>query len=101
MNTFNDEKLVPHKPQSIKLPSIKEILNFEVKYNFINYYNIQKRFRRKYSEIDRIYKCTYLNCIKAYGTLNHLNAHITMQKHGKKKVPSDFKFERDLIFKNY
>lgn len=27
------------------------------------------------------------NCNKAYGTLNHLNAHVTMQKHGAKRSP--------------
>jgi hypothetical protein len=27
-------------------------------------------------------------CAKAYGTLNHLNAHIQMQRHGEKRSPN-------------
>jgi hypothetical protein len=27
-------------------------------------------------------------CAKAYGTLNHLNAHIQMQRHGEKRNPN-------------
>ncbi len=31
-----------------------------------------------------------------YGTLNHLNAHVTMQKHGPKRVPTEFKELRKI-----
>jgi hypothetical protein len=41
----------------------------------------QKRPRKKFNEVERLYSCIYLNCTKAYGTLNHLNAHVTMQGH--------------------
>jgi hypothetical protein len=41
----------------------------------------KKRPRRKFNEVERLYQCNYPNCTKAYGTLNHLNAHITMQEH--------------------
>jgi hypothetical protein len=47
----------------------------------------RKRFRRQYSEIERMYKCGWNGCEKAYGTLNHLNAHVTMQSHGQKRTP--------------
>uniref|UniRef100_L7JP91 C2H2-type domain-containing protein n=1 Tax=Pyricularia oryzae (strain P131) TaxID=1143193 RepID=L7JP91_PYRO1 len=40
-----------------------------------------KRPRRRYEEIERMYKCGWQGCEKAYGTLNHLNAHVTMQSH--------------------
>ncbi|CAD6501802.1 BgTH12-02048 [Blumeria graminis f. sp. triticale] len=40
-----------------------------------------KRPRRRYEEIERMYKCGWNGCEKAYGTLNHLNAHVTMQSH--------------------
>lgn len=56
----------------------------------------QKRARRKYEDIERIYNCNYPNCTKAYGTLNHLNAHITMQGHGEKRTPAEFKETRRL-----
>jgi len=46
-----------------------------------------KRPRRRYEEIERMYRCGWQNCDKAYGTLNHLNAHVTMQSHGKKRTP--------------
>ena len=35
--------------------------------------------------------CSWPDCTKAYGTLNHLNAHVTMQKHGAKRTPAEFK----------
>lgn len=47
----------------------------------------KKRARRRYDEIERMYGCNYPGCTKAYGTLNHLNAHISMQKHGPKRTP--------------
>ncbi|KAF3770279.1 hypothetical protein M406DRAFT_271395 [Cryphonectria parasitica EP155] len=50
-----------------------------------------KRPRRRYEEIERMYKCGWNGCEKAYGTLNHLNAHVTMQSHGQKRVPEEFK----------
>lgn len=34
-----------------------------------------------------MYKCGWNGCEKAYGTLNHLNAHVTMQSHGNKRTP--------------
>jgi len=34
-----------------------------------------------------MYKCGWQGCEKAYGTLNHLNAHVTMQGHGTKRTP--------------
>ena len=46
-----------------------------------------KRPRRRYEEIERMYKCGWNGCEKAYGTLNHLNAHVTMQGHGAKRTP--------------
>ncbi|KAK3709829.1 hypothetical protein LTR37_010657 [Vermiconidia calcicola] len=50
-----------------------------------------KRPRRRYEEIERMYKCGWNGCEKAYGTLNHLNAHVTMQGHGSKRTPEEFK----------
>ncbi|KAJ7247637.1 hypothetical protein B0H12DRAFT_1072863 [Mycena haematopus] len=52
---------------------------------------VRKRPRRRYDEIERLYQCTWLDCNKAYGTLNHLNAHVQMQKHGPKRSPNEFK----------
>lgn len=48
---------------------------------------VKKRPRRRYDEIERLYQCSWPDCNKAYGTLNHLNAHVTMQKHGAKRTP--------------
>ena len=42
-----------------------------------------------------MYKCGWDGCEKAYGTLNHLNAHVTMQGHGSKRTPEG---ELDLLF---
>lgn len=49
---------------------------------------VKKRPRRRYDEIERLYQCSWPECNKAYGTLNHLNAHVTMQKHGAKRSPN-------------
>lgn len=49
---------------------------------------IRKRPRRRYDEIERLYHCSWPDCSKAYGTLNHLNAHVVMQKHGARRLPS-------------
>ena len=60
---------------------------------------IRKRPRRRYDEIERLYHCSWPDCTKSYGTLNHLNAHVVMQKHGPRRLPSgehlsiaDFRF---------
>ncbi|EIM86892.1 uncharacterized protein STEHIDRAFT_34574, partial [Stereum hirsutum FP-91666 SS1] len=52
---------------------------------------VKKRPRRRYDEIERLYHCSWPNCTKSYGTLNHLNAHIVMQRHGNKRTPAEFK----------
>ncbi|KAF2761087.1 hypothetical protein EJ05DRAFT_473647 [Pseudovirgaria hyperparasitica] len=52
-----------------------------------------KRPRRRYEEIERMYKCGWNGCEKAYGTLNHLNAHVTMQSHGAKRTPEGTFFD--------
>ncbi|WRT69128.1 uncharacterized protein IL334_006112 [Kwoniella shivajii] len=51
----------------------------------------KKRPRRRFDEIERLYACRWNGCEKSYGTLNHLNAHVAMQKHGEKRLPSEFK----------
>ncbi|CAO3586632.1 unnamed protein product [Absidia cylindrospora] len=65
----------------------------EKNYSFVSIpgANQRKRPRRRYDEIERLYHCTWPNCTKSYGTLNHLNAHVSMQKHGAKRHPSEFK----------
>ncbi|KAJ7623230.1 hypothetical protein FB45DRAFT_753072 [Roridomyces roridus] len=52
---------------------------------------VRKRPRRRYDEIERLYHCSWPECTKSYGTLNHLNAHVQMQKHGPKRSPNEFK----------
>lgn len=63
-------------------------MRFQAKaYQFIPHetQTLQRRPRRPYEEIDRPYGCN--NCPKAYGTLNHLNTHIKVKKHGDKRLP--------------
>ncbi|PCD21430.1 hypothetical protein AU210_016393 [Fusarium oxysporum f. sp. radicis-cucumerinum] len=66
-------------------------------YSFVQVPSVpeKKRTRRRPDQIDRIYKCGWNDCDKAYGTLNHLNAHVTMQSHGQKRVPGEFKKIRE------
>lgn len=77
-------------------------MNLQV-YSFVPIPGAQqhKRPRRRYEEIERMYKCGWNGCEKAYGTLNHLNAHVTMQSHGAKRTPegmSDWLFFFLLLF---
>lgn len=53
---------------------------------------VKKRPRRRYDEIERLYQCSWPDCNKSYGTLNHLNAHVTMQNHGAKRSPNGLCF---------
>lgn len=53
-------------------------------------FTYSRRKRKKAYEVERHYKCNYKNCDKAYGTLNHLNTHIAIQKHGEKRLPQEF-----------
>ncbi|KAJ2918160.1 hypothetical protein MD484_g2228, partial [Candolleomyces efflorescens] len=55
-----------------------------------------KKRPREQDEVDRPYQCSWPSCSKAYPTLNHLNAHITMQKHGPQRNPSEFKHLRKI-----
>lgn len=58
-------------------------------YNFVaTAGSAHKRPRRRYDEIERLYNCDYPGCTKSYGTLNHLNSHKTMQKHGPRSTPA-------------
>ncbi|XMA12525.1 hypothetical protein WAI453_005316 [Rhynchosporium graminicola] len=57
-----------------------------------------KRPRRRYEEIERMYKCGWNGCEKAYGTLNHLNAHVTMQSHGQKRTPEEASMGRPKLW---
>jgi hypothetical protein len=45
-----------------------------------------------------MYKCGWNGCEKAYGTLNHLNAHVTMQSHGQKRTPEGKLFLRFVVW---
>ena len=55
-----------------------------------------KRPRRRFEEIERMYRCGWNGCEKAYGTLNHLNAHVTMQRHGTKRTPEGKQYMETL-----
>ena len=55
-------------------------------YSFVSLPGIAyKRPRRRYDEVERLYQCSWPDCNKGYGTLNHLNTHITMRCHGPKR----------------
>lgn len=57
----------------------------------------KRRRRRKFDEIARIYQCNWKTCTKAYGTLNHLNHHVTLQDHGPKRYAHEFRHLRNHI----
>lgn len=55
----------------------------------------RRRVRRRYNQILRRFCCSYPQCTKSYGSLNHLNAHIVTKKHGQRKSRADFQFGDD------
>ncbi|KAL9554706.1 hypothetical protein MBANPS3_002700 [Mucor bainieri] len=89
---------VQHQQQRARQLSSSSTSSAEKQYSFVAIpgTNQKKRPRRRYDEIERLYHCTWPGCSKAYGTLNHLNAHVSMQKHGPKRHPAEFKEMRKL-----
>ncbi|KAJ5907583.1 hypothetical protein N7495_000265 [Penicillium taxi] len=84
----------PYTPAAtVSSASPVALAGFRPVYSFVPIPGAQqnKRPRRRYEEIERMYKCGWNGCEKAYGTLNHLNAHVTMQSHGAKRTPEEFK----------
>lgn len=61
--------------------------------------NQRKRPRRRYDEIERLYHCNWPGCTKAYGTLNHLNAHVSMQQHVSKNTHFFVVSVSDIFFR--
>ncbi|KXN71120.1 hypothetical protein CONCODRAFT_27502, partial [Conidiobolus coronatus NRRL 28638] len=59
--------------------------------------SIMKRPRRRSHEIARRYPCIHPGCGKAYGALNHLNAHIVSKGHGPKRTPQEFQALRNAL----
>ena len=76
-------------PSSLMPHNLVDLTHKPQVYSFVPIPGAQqhKRPRRRYEEIERMYKCGHNGCEKAYGTLNHLNAHVTMQGHGQKRTP--------------
>ncbi|KAI7868959.1 hypothetical protein BDF14DRAFT_1789809 [Spinellus fusiger] len=74
-------------------PTSQQALDQSKVFSFVSLpgVNQKKRPRRKYHEVERLYQCSFPECAKAYGTLNHLNAHVCMQGHGVKRHPNEFK----------
>ncbi|KAG9002161.1 hypothetical protein FRB93_011787 [Tulasnella sp. JGI-2019a] len=87
----------PHLQYPISPPGGKADLEGKT-YSFVSLpgNTIKKRPRRRYEEIERLYKCNFEGCSKSYGTLNHLNAHVHMQRHGAKRTPGEFKEMRKV-----
>jgi hypothetical protein len=90
-----------HSPASSLVPIARPVLSEEEldslppdpvskQYSFVSLPGnaVRKRPRRRYDEIERLYHCSWTGCTKSYGTLNHLNAHIVMQRHGSKRTPA-------------
>ncbi|KAI8379812.1 hypothetical protein EDC96DRAFT_491800 [Choanephora cucurbitarum] len=85
--------MVPQEQPRTRQMSSSSASSAEKIYSFVAIpgTNQKKRPRRRYDEIERLYHCNWPGCTKAYGTLNHLNAHVSMQKHGPKRHPAEFK----------
>ncbi|KAI1318256.1 hypothetical protein EDD11_006952 [Mortierella claussenii] len=81
--------------QNGDMSSVDGSVNGSKTYSFVplSGVNSKKRPRRRFDEIERLYVCNWGDCEKAYGTLNHLNAHVNMQKHGPKRLPAGMLME--------
>ncbi len=88
MNTFGSTAPLTSLPVGY-LPAFENGINNTREFN--NNQKPKTRPRRKYHEIDRLYICGFKGCIKGYGTLNHLNAHVLTQNHGDRRRPEEFK----------
>jgi hypothetical protein len=89
-SSFGSHSQLPHMQRGPSLhPSFTGDANSKT-YSFVALpgNTVKKRPRRRYDEIERLYQCSWPDCNKSYGTLNHLNAHVTMQKHGPKRTPN-------------
>lgn len=52
---------------------------------------IQKRHRKRYHEVTRNFRCQHPGCNKAYGALNHLNAHLLALGHGRRRKAKEYR----------
>jgi hypothetical protein len=69
----------PNSPQHISTPKVVQVAPGTTR--------PQRRCRRSGSQIDRSkYICGWKGCSKAYGTLGHLNQHITIKNHGLRRT---------------
>lgn len=81
----------------IRLPPLRELIRTIAppppkrapKSHFITH-SFKKRARRSYGEVERTYACKFPGCTKAYGALNHLNAHILTRGHGPRRIAKEF-----------
>ncbi|KAH7009066.1 uncharacterized protein B0I36DRAFT_258206, partial [Microdochium trichocladiopsis] len=51
---------------------------------------LYKRRRRRPEDVERKFICVWDGCDKSYGTLHHLNTHMTIKKHGEKKTSAEY-----------
>lgn len=85
-DNHHNQQLLPSPPTSYDQYPMDQPQSQKV-FSFVSLpgVNQKKRPRRKYHEVERLYHCSYHGCSKSYGTLNHLNAHVQMQDHVRKK----------------
>lgn len=79
-----------HATRETRLPSIPEILRQPYGLAGWKPSAMPKRPRRRFHEVERKYGCRFPGCGKAYGALNHLNAHIVSRSHGRRRKAREF-----------
>eukprot|EP00834_Sanchytrium_tribonematis_P001764 NODE_45_length_32908_cov_0.790271.p24 type:complete len:140 gc:universal NODE_45_length_32908_cov_0.790271:4065-3646(-) len=57
------------------------------------YIRMKKRFRKKYKDIERHYKCDYPGCDRSYGKISHLNTHRVQKEHGQRLTKEHFGYK--------
>eukprot|EP00834_Sanchytrium_tribonematis_P005628 NODE_353_length_8928_cov_0.455204.p8 type:complete len:116 gc:universal NODE_353_length_8928_cov_0.455204:5156-4809(-) len=51
-----------------------------------------RKHRKLARQVNRIYQCDYMNCLKGYSQIGHLNTHRRNCQHGLPKSSKDFHF---------
>ncbi|KXN72446.1 hypothetical protein CONCODRAFT_77809 [Conidiobolus coronatus NRRL 28638] len=94
-NTSQDDRSSsssPKFPTQTPTSLIPSVSKSPSKFSFISIFDKPQdpKPRRRYHQLDRPYNCIHENCTKKYSTLNHLNAHIRTQNHGRPRFKEEF-----------
>ena len=88
-------------PEDFNLPIVLQyqwMKQQQLIYNlpFLKYKN-SKGVRTPSSKVDRMYRCLFEGCTKAYGSISHLNTHRKRKEHGMPLSKHDFTKRQQIL----